>query len=273
MASRASVRKATVLASISRRSAASSASSSSGRGLFFAGERLAACRSRSSPNWSMVSLVYSGLRSRTRDERRSDSGGTGGSLVRGFLGAFCGAAGVGSTRPSRTSISWLRRMCSSRCSSYSESSSIAAPPARYATVSELDVAAAARTAHRTAHPRERTWTAPLFPRKLGSRCNTVNTVLRSFGVCAASLSGPTRRRRTTCTSCSTVWWIRHPSSTGGGSARVARRRRGPTSLRRCGGRGACTLRASSRGTASDAWCSWGPRGDSRASWVRGCVFL
>ena len=47
-----------------------------------------------------------------------------------------------------------------------------------------------------------------------------------------------------------------------------RRRRDPTSLRRCGGRGACTLRASSRGTASDAWCSWGPRGDSRAGLSR-----
>ena len=45
-------------------------------------------------------------------------------------------------------------------------------------------------------------------------------------------------------------------------------RSGPTSLRRCGGRGACTLRASSRGTASDAWCSWGPRGDSRAGLSR-----
>mmetsp|Transcript_18606 Transcript_18606/g.60874 ORF Transcript_18606/g.60874 Transcript_18606/m.60874 type:complete len:266 (-) Transcript_18606:147-944(-) len=86
--------------------------------------------------------------------------------------------------------------------------------------------------------------------------------------CAASLSGPTRRRRTTCTSCSTVWWSRRPSSTGGGSARVERGRRGPTSLRRCGGRGACTLRASSRGTASDAWCAWGPRGDSRAGLSR-----
>ena len=99
------------------------------------------------------------------------------------------------------------------------------------------------------------------------RCKEIRGDTVRYGRDTSRYRKKTVRTRA-CTSCSTVWWSRHPSSTGGGSARVARRRRGPTSLRRCGGRGACTLRASSRGTASDAWCSWGPRGDSRAGLSR-----